>query len=195
MCDFPVRPNFAATDTSVFWAPEVDPGTIMLTSAPTLPGLGSKPSADLEPAASRVGDDGLHIVHGGGAAAIHLLLLGDARPGQPLAALVPLDADAPDRLEALARLIRGLHRPPPPPDTRLTAQRRRRLKHMLQAVDGKASGASYREIAEVIFGACRVASDPWKTSALRDAAIRLVRDGRRMIDGDYRRLLHHYRQA
>lgn len=166
----------------------------MLTSAPAVPGLESKPPADLDPAVVRVGDDGLHLAHGRGPAAIHLLLLGDARPGQPLAALVPLDADAPDRLEALARLLRGLHRPPAPPDTRLTAQRRRRLKHMLQAVDGKAAGANYREIAEVIFGTGRVASDPWKTSALRDAAIRLVRDGRRMIDGDYRRLLHH-RQA
>lgn len=195
MYDFPVRPTFAATDQPVFWAPEADPGAIMLTSAPTLPGVDSKPWADLDPVTARISDDGLHIVHGAGPAAIHVHLIGDARPDQPLAALVPLDADAPDRLEALARLLRGLHRPPAPPDTRLTAQRRRRLKHMLQAVDGKASGASYRQIAEVIFGARRVASDPWKTSALRDAAIRLVRDGRRMIEGDYRRLLHHHRQA
>src|SRR3546814_1331625 len=72
--------------------------------------LDSKPSADLDPVAARLSDDGLHIVHGDGPAAIHVHLIGDARPGQPLAALVPLDADAPDRLEALARLLRGLHR-------------------------------------------------------------------------------------
>nr|WP_206455728.1 DUF2285 domain-containing protein [Aurantimonas marina] len=165
----------------------------MLTAAPLLPGREGTPPADLDPVAARLGDDGLHIVHGVGFAAIHVQLLGDARPGQPLTALVPLDGDALDRLEALARLIRGLHRPPAPPDMRLTAQRRRRLKHMLQALDGKTSGASYREIAEVIFGADRVASDPWKTSALRDATIRLVRDGRGMIDGGYRQLLHRRR--
>jgi len=160
VCDFPVRPTFAATEQAVFWAPETDPGTIMLTSAPTLPSHDRMPPADLNPAAARLAEDGLHIVNGEGSAAIHLLLLGDARPGQPLAALVPLDTDAPDRLEALARLIRGLHRPPP--DTRLTAQRRRRLKHMLQAVDGKAAGASYREIAEVIFADFADSGQPFR---------------------------------
>lgn len=193
MCDFPVRPDLSATDTSVFWAPEADPSTIMLTTAPTVPGLDGKPSADLNLVATRIGDDGLHIVHGTGPTAIHLHLVDDAQPGQPLAALVPLDANAIDRVQALVRLLRGLHRPPTPPDTRLTVQRRRRLKHMLRAVDGKALGASYRDIAEVIFGTKRVASDPWKTSALRDAAIRLVRDGRKMVDGGYRQLLHRYR--
>src|SRR3546814_12031119 len=90
--------------------------------------LDSKPSADLDPVAARLSDDGLHIVHGDGPAAIHVHLIGDARPGQPLAALVPLDADAPDRLEALARLLRGLHRPPTPPATRPTAQPRDRTR-------------------------------------------------------------------
>ncbi|MEO3434494.1 DUF2285 domain-containing protein [Inquilinus sp. CAU 1745] len=177
----------------MFWAPEADPGTVILTIAPALPGRDGTPPAELDPVTVRLGDEGLHMVHGGGSAALHLLLLGDTRPGQPLAALLPLDADAPDRLDALARLIRGLSRPPTPPDTRLTAQRRRRLKHMLQALDGTTSGASYRDIAEVMFGAGRVASDPWKTSALRDAAIRLVRDGRKMVSGGYRQLLHRRR--
>jgi len=66
---------------------------------------------------------------------------------------------------------------------------------MLQAVDGRAAGASYREIAEAIYGAPRVASDPWKTSALRDATIDLVKDGLSLIAGDYRRLLRHRRRS
>ena len=65
---------------------------------------------------------------------------------------------------------------------------------MLQAVDGRTAGATYREIAEVMYGRGRVASDPWKSSALRDATIRLVRDGNRMIDGGYRQLLRHRRR-
>ncbi|HDZ74493.1 MAG TPA: DUF2285 domain-containing protein [Aurantimonas coralicida] len=57
------------------------------------------------------------------------------------------------------------------------------------------SEITVRDLAKpaVIFGADRVASDPWKTSALRDATIRLVRDGRGMIDGGYRQLLHRRR--
>ncbi len=178
----------------MFWAPEADPGTVMLTATPTLSGIVPTSPADLDPVTARLGDEGLHIVHGAGSAAIHVLVVGDARPGQPLAALLPLDADAPDRLEALARLVHGLDRPPALPDTRLTTQRRRRLKHMLQAVDGRTAGATYREIAEVMYGRGRVASDPWKSSALRDATIRLVRDGNRMIDGGYRQLLRHRRR-
>jgi hypothetical protein len=66
---------------------------------------------------------------------------------------------------------------------------------MLQAVDGSMDGASYREIANVIYGAPRVAADSWKTSALRDSTIDLVKDGRAMIAGGYRKLLRHRRKS
>ena len=49
-------------------------------------------------------------------------------------------------------------------------------------------------IAGVMFGIDRVASEHWKTSALRDATTALVRDGLAMIAGDYRALLRHRRQ-
>lgn len=65
---------------------------------------------------------------------------------------------------------------------------------MLQAVDGRHEGASYREIAEVIFGAARVADVPWKTSALRDATVDLVKDGLALIAGGYRSLLRRRRR-
>ncbi len=47
-----------------------------------------------------------------------------------------------------------------PPDTRMTRQQRGRLRLMLQACDGRNRGASYRAIAEAIFGTERVAADP-----------------------------------
>ena len=65
---------------------------------------------------------------------------------------------------------------------------------MLQAVDGHHEGASYREIAERIFGAERVANAPWKTSAIRDATIDLVKDGVALIAGGYRALLRRRRR-
>ncbi|MDR6624495.1 DUF2285 domain-containing protein [Caulobacter segnis] len=116
------------------------------------------------------------------------LLEAAADPGQPLAAIVPLDAAAPIRLRALARLMRHLEGDPPPPDP-ITPQRRQRLKAMLRAHDGRSSGAPYREIAAALYGDGRVTDQPWKTSSLRDATLRLVRDGGALVNGGYVGLL------
>lgn len=80
------------------------------------------------------------------------------------------------------------------PDARITAQQRRRLRRMLQAVDGRSEGASYRQIAEAIFGQSRIAETPWKTSALRDATIDLVKDGLALTAGGYLSLLKRRRR-
>lgn len=125
---------------------------------------------------------------GGGRQKVRFELLESVGPGQPLAAVIVLDASLPSRLRALARLWRHLEGASPPPDP-ITAQRRQRMKAMLRALDGRASGAVHREIATVLFGAARVATEPWKTSSLRDATLRLVRDGGRMMSGGYRGLL------
>ena len=66
---------------------------------------------------------------------------------------------------------------------------------MLQAVDGRFNEASYREIADAIYGAPRVATDSWKTSALRDSTIALVGDGKALVEGEYRQLLKHRRRS
>jgi len=126
---------------------------------------------------------------GAGRDKIRLALLAHvAEPGQPLAAVVPLDATAPARLRALTRLWRHLEGAPPPPDP-ITAQRRRRFKAMLRALDARACGVVHREIAGALWGAARVGAEPWKTSALRDATLRLVRDGGAMVRGGYVTLL------
>jgi len=124
-----------------------------------------------------------------------LQILRLAAADRPLAALVPLDPDGPDRLEAIDRLLRALLGRPVPRDSRLTPQQRRRARRMLQAVDGRINGAGYRNIAEAVFGPDRVAADPWKTSPLRDATMDLVRDALVMIAGGYRALLRHRRRS
>jgi len=148
----------------------------------------------LKPRTAQFGPEGLSLLHGTDDERIPVLLHGNAELDQPLAAIIPLDADGLDRIEAAARLWRSLHKPPSSSDMRLTRQQRRRLKHMLQAVDGRLDGASYREIAEAIFGAKRVADDPWKTSALRDSTMDLVKGGLALIAGGYRKLLRHRRR-
>lgn len=64
---------------------------------------------------------------------------------------------------------------------------------MLRAVDGRMCNVGYRQIAEALYGQDRVASDPWKTSSLRDSTMALVKDGLAMIQGDYLSLFRHRR--
>lgn len=138
--------------------------------------------------------EGVHLSYVSSAGKIHLIILSDPGLADPISVIVPLDALGLDRIEALSRLWRSLHGHKVPPESRMTAQQRRRLKNMLRAVDGRMNDADYREIAEVIFGVERVAAEPWKTSALRDAVLDLVKDGFAMIDGGYRKLLRHRRR-
>jgi len=191
---FPVDPSLAATDTTVFWAPEADPGTVVIAQVAHLPPINARPLADLTTDHARSSADGRSIVYGEGPASIRLFLAPDASPDQPAVAVVPLGPDAQDRIEAVMRLWRAMNNRRVPADARMTTQQRRRLRRMLQAVDGHDEGASYREIAEAIFGPARIAEAPWKTSALRDVTIDLVKDGLSLIDGGYRALLRRRRR-
>ncbi len=134
-----------------------------------------------------------HVLHHAGAAA-HILLLTGVVTFDPLSALVPLDDDLLGRVEALTRFWRLWRGLPAPPDTRMTASRRRRLRLMLRAADGRDAGASYREIAAVVYDTERVAAEAWKTSSLRDSVIGLVQGGSAMIAGGYLQLLRHRRR-
>lgn len=178
----------------VYWQPEIDPGTVILTAKTPVMRLDPISLPEIDETATHRDPEGLSLRIGDNAEQVRLLLIDDARPDVPLAALVPLDETCLDRIEALTRLSRFLRGHPLVADPRLTAQRRRRLRRMLQAIDGHIAGATYREIANTIYGTSRVAADPWKTSALRDSTIALVRDGRAMINGGYRRLLRHPRR-
>ena len=63
------------------------------------------------------------------------------------------------------------------------------MMQMLQTIDGRASGASQREVAKVLFGADAVASE-WSMSDRLKARVRyLERRGRFFVDGGYRTLL------
>lgn len=111
-----------------------------------------------------------------------------------MAAVIPLGADMMDRVEVLTRFWRAVEGRPVLPDTRMTTQQRQRLRTMMLAADGRADGASYRDIAFALYGERRVASEPWKTSSLRDQVIGLVEGGRALIGGGYLKLLHHRRR-
>lgn len=111
-----------------------------------------------------------------------------------LAAMVPLDCEGFDRIEAIHRLLASLHGHAVPPDTRLTRQQRTRLRRMLQAFDGNRHGATQQEIAQALFRLDSLNRDIWQASSARYAVMSLLRDARAMIAGGYRRLLHHRRR-
>ena len=179
----------------VLWSPLADPAVVILTQPPEF--LETTSACVLDGIGGRRGSaEGSYVVFCGEAHdPTAVLFLPESRPGEPVAALIPLDADTPGRIEALIRLWRAQQGRSVPPDTRMTMQQRRRLRLMMQAADGRANGASYREIAAVLFGRERVASELWKTSALRDMVIGLVEGGAALIGGGYLHLLRHRRRS
>ena len=62
---------------------------------------------------------------------------------------------------------------------------------MLRALDGHLEGASCREIAHVLLDAeaSRWPATVWKSSAARSQVIRLVAEGRAIMNGGYLQLL------
>ena len=108
---------------------------------------------------------------------------------------LPFDADFEARNHAADRLWRAVNnRPLGPAQGGLTPLQRKRLAMALRALDGHLEGASYRSIAEVLFGRTRIPERGWKTHDLRSRTIRLVNLGLRMMRGGYRNLLRSRRK-
>jgi hypothetical protein len=190
---FLADPSHSALDKPVSWSPKADPAVLVLMRTPDL--FEPQIPLDIPVALTQKSAEGLNAVSIIGDHTFNIVFAARTKPGDPCAALLPIDNDCLSRLETLTRFWRALHGRNVPPDTRLTSQQRRRIRLMLQAVDGKFDEASYREIADAIYGAARVATDSWKTSALRDSTIALVRDGKDLVDGEYRQLLKHRRRS
>jgi hypothetical protein len=122
----------------------------------------------------------------------HYVSLRDVRADQRLAALLPLDDDFRVRVLSLIRFQRrltGRSSGPLPKAWQITRRHRQRLTLMVRALDAHLADASYREIADALYGAEAVARYAWKTSSIRGQTIRLVKDAIGMMRGGYRRLL------
>lgn len=107
------------------------------------------------------------------------------------AALLPFDEHFPTRVAAALRVWRALAGRKPGRDPQaLTVQRRVRLVLALRALDGRRAHASYRQVAEALFGPLPLRGDAdWNSHDLRDRTIRLSRLGVELSRGGYRRLL------
>ena len=106
--------------------------------------------------------------------------------------VLPIDGYFDTRVAEAIRLWRGLRgRPPGRNPSRLSPTRRDRLILALRALDGRLAMATYRDIAQVLFGASRIPERGWKTHDTRDRTVRLVRLGLSLMQGGYRQLLLH----
>jgi hypothetical protein len=112
-----------------------------------------------------------------------------------LAAVIVLDEQTPERLNALARFWAATTGRHVPADSRLTQQRRQRARQMLRAVDARQAGATYRSVAEALFPEHEIDPASWVGSAIRETTIRLARDGMKLVRGGYRTLLERPRRS
>jgi hypothetical protein len=174
----------------VFWRPEVHARTIVLTLSVRRrsDAIVFQPEAWPDVYSERRAADGRHGILSAATGAHRLWMPQPLRSGDAVACVVPLGADAVHGAAAILSFWRTLTAPAGA-DPPLTDRRLRRARLSLVALDGHDSGASYRTLAERLFGASRVAGEAWRTSSLRDATIRLVRTGRCLADGGYHRLL------
>jgi hypothetical protein len=192
-CHFAADPRLGANQAAVFWRPDVLPTVVLLEPAPEsfstawildVAQLGNT-------TAEQSGPDARHLIVHNKDGDVRLWLRRSFQ-NKPLAVVLPLDDDLPIRAQtALQFWLRVTSRAPG--GTReplaLTRQRRDRLVLMLRALDGHLSDASYREVAENLFGGRRVEHEAWKTSSLRDRTIRLVRSSIALMRAGYRKLL------
>jgi hypothetical protein len=189
---FAVDPKLSADQATVFWRANALPTVVPLAPSPTsFTGARAIDFAELGEVKERAGPDGRHVIIRTDSGELRVWVLDDQLE-QPLALALPLDDDLPSRVPAALRLWARIVHPRGNPGTSplaLTRQRHDRLMLMLRALDGHLADASYREIAQVLFGARRLEHEPWKTSSLRDITIRLVRGGRALMQAGYRKLL------
>ncbi|KQW65524.1 hypothetical protein ASE17_19235 [Phenylobacterium sp. Root77] len=172
----------AEADDHVFWRPDVAPTHVVCLQRAALDdGLRLNELAGV--IAQRRTRGGVHVKLRGGLQAY----VEGCEPCEPLAAIVPITGSFSAALRGVADLERILRGDVPPVD--LTAQQSKRLHRMLRALDAAQAQATYRQVAAEIFGEEAVRRYDWRTSSIRDAAIRLVRTGRALSEGGYLKLL------
>jgi hypothetical protein len=178
---------------SVYWATNSLPSAVALTKLPA--GL-ADPRFMLPPlsfASDHNQDRGERILACRG---VILRIHVEQACIDPPAVLLPLDRLFEIRAVAAVRLWRGLiGRSLGPDPAALSKMRRDRLLLGLRALDGRRENASYREIADILFGPVKLPPRQWKIDDLRSRTIRLVRFGSDVMQSGYRRLLlHPYRR-
>ena len=140
-------------------------------------------------------EDGSHVVLWISGTTHRLWLPEEQQSSVSYEVRLPLDGRFDLRALAALRLWRALagRRAGEVPNE-LTHQRRQRLTQALRALDAREDGATYRAIAEALFGAKQIPERAWKTHDLRGRTIRLVTSGYDLMRGGYSKLLAMFRR-
>ncbi len=193
-CDFAVDPALPGDQGCVVWLPRYNARLIWLTpvdavliDGPMLP--------DAAAEATLAAAEGRYVHISALPPANRGLIAPTASSDGPVALVLPLDGLFDDRVDAARRLWRALVRGARVKPSGFTAQRRRRLKLVLRALDGHVAGEDYRSIARGLFGARVPVDASWRTHSLRSFTVRLVREGRALMRGGYLGLLRPNRRT
>ena len=148
-CDFAADPASQADPAPIIWMPEHNPRLALLTEAPALLPIG--PTLD----AARLREilaapEGAYAELSASLTGHQVLVLGVTSPSVPVAIVVPLDRLFEDRVDAARQLWRALGSGTTATPPAFSAQRRRRLKLVLRALDADLAGVGYRDIALVL---------------------------------------------
>lgn len=191
----PCDPNLSPLSHPAHWCSDVAPSVVILgvasfDSGPVIAALRRKAGsilADIETS------DGRHLVIADGKRKHRLRLVHIADVAVAAYATTVGDTER-IRLGATLEFNRWLHgsgpqllRPPLVP----TSYQRQRLVKLLRISDAQAEGASLRDIAYVIVFPHHwpIAGAAWRGSCERRTCLRLAAEARRLIQGDYRKLL------
>ncbi|MGH6957466.1 MAG: DNA -binding domain-containing protein [Caulobacteraceae bacterium] len=187
----PANPAGSAEGQAVLWRPDVSPRTLALvaSSADLNDVLVFEPQSWPGVTRQHTCADGVHILVRIRAEEHRLWSAQAPYIGQPLVIALPLDAHLAVRTEAAARLMDSLMGRKPKAVKRFSRGFLRRLVLALRALDGRAAGASQREIAEGVLNARYGSPRVWEDSAARAMTARLLRFGAAMASGGYRSLL------
>jgi hypothetical protein len=183
-----------ALDAPVLWRPEVYPAVLPVqvcdgsgrTDSLALPFAGCNSVILVE------ADGREHLLLQQGYRAIQLACTGLSLRSGSIAFAHQLEGfrDLRAKLTTLSRL-EALHRLGVFPSSLFPSEpRARRLAQVLQALHGWLAGASQREIAEVLFGRARVASE-WRHPGayLADQTRRAIARGKSLMQGGYKQFL------
>ncbi|MER8390374.1 DUF2285 domain-containing protein [Mesorhizobium sp. M0833] len=133
-------------------------------------------------------DEGLHIIWSTSIGKSHLVA--NDRAGEFNAILLPLDAAFETRLDAARRFWRALNgRAAGPSYGALPQQTKTRHILNLRAHDGHRRGATYRQLAEVLFSQEPIVPRDWRDHHLRHKVRAILRRAAFLVAGGYRDLL------
>lgn len=192
-CFFADPPDHDATAATVFWRPEACPHVLPVTAVVAASTAPFSLAELRHPTALLVLPDGTqHLLARDSSRSLQLAVRGSS-----LLEPVSLRTDAifearhvRARLTALEGLNALISKQSLPDHLFPIDPRSRRLRHVLQALDGFLAGATYRDIAVALFGEARVLAD-WSDPRrhLFDQVRRAVWRGRHLMNGGYRSFL------